>query len=216
MCKKIFFITLLTSCTTIGFHNSEKLKSMDFGNQRDLKLCLYHDPEISHERIQSLVSDLSEELKIYKIGLKVTQKKIYNRKYFFTEDSLNLLLKEILLKDCDRILALFPRNFWDFLLAIPFPEILGVVETYTRTRGIVYADYFTPNLLVGATPNKTFVHETYHLLGCDHALWMDECYDRIQYAKKIPGYEEFFPSFGTETTIIYTSREEVNRALIKN
>lgn len=216
--KKVRFSTyllvlLFTSCTTIGFHNYSQLQSLDFGEEKELRFCLYQDPKITNEQIDKLVYSLSQELKLYKIKLKITQKKEYRRKYFFTEDSLNALLQENLPIECDRILALFPRNIWDFLLAIPLPEILGVVETYTRTRGLVYADYFTPNLLLGATPQRIFIHESYHLLGCDHALWMDECYSRILYAKQIQSNSTFFPSFGTDTSIVYKSHEDVNMVL---
>lgn len=218
MKKFLFYLTFILfflSCTTVGFHNKSKLQTLDFGEEKELKLCLYYDPEISKSRLANLISNLSKELELYKIKLTVTQKKEYKRKYFFTEDSLQLLLQEKLPKNCDRILALFPRTIWDFLLAIPFPEILGVVETYTRTRGLVYADYFTPNILFGATPTRILVHESYHLLGCDHALWMDECYLRIQYAKQLYNNSQFFPSFGLDTFTIFKTQEEVDIFLLK-
>lgn len=212
--SKIVFLFLVSSCTTIGFHDSKKRNALDFGQEKQLRLCIYHDPEISKARIKNLIENLSEELKLYKIQVQVAIQKEYPRKHFFTEDSLNLLMIEKLPIECDRILALFSRNIFDFLLAIPFPEILGVVETYTRTRGIVYADYFTPNLLLGATPSRTFIHETYHLLGCDHALIMNECYHRIQLAKGLPSLNQFFPSFGTDEKIIFLSHEDVNKTLL--
>ncbi len=201
----------LFSCTTIGFHDSKKRNSIDFGKTKKLRLCIYYDVKIPQTRIQSLIQELTQELNLYKIHITIGLKKEYNRKHFFTEDSLNSLLKEKLPFECDRIMALFPRNIFDFLLAIPLPEILGVVETYTRTRGLVYADYFTPNILLGATPAKTFIHETYHMLGCDHALIMNECYLRIQKAKQLNSRGEFFPSFGENEEIIFLSHEEVNR-----
>lgn len=211
--SQVLFL-FLSSCTTIGFHNPAKRNALDFGPEKKLKFCIYYDPKISDTRIQSLIEALSKELKLYKIQVQVAIKKEYPRKYFFTEDSLNLLMNEELPRECDRIMALFPRNIFDFLLAIPFPEILGVVETYTRTRGLIYADYFTPNLLLGATPSRTFIHETYHLLGCDHALIMNECYERIQKAKNLNSNYPFFPSFGENEIIIFLNHEEVNNTLL--
>jgi hypothetical protein len=206
----------LSGCTTIGFSNPPLRDSLNFGEAQELKFCVYYDPKISQARIESLIAQLKNELLLYKITLLVKHKQEYPRPNFFSVDSLYQLMQEPLPESCDRIMAFFPRNIVDFLLAFPLPEILGVVETQTRTRGLVYADYLTPNLIFGSTPSRVLIHETYHLLGCDHSIVMNECYERILSSKKSNTNGGFFPSLKQDTKSFFLERREVNDLIQSN
>jgi len=213
----------ISSCTTIGLSNPILRSQLDFGDTKELKLCVLYDPDIPNSWVLNLLENLEQELKLYKIQLKPKLLKEYKRPAFFSTDILETIIqKEKVPLGCDRIMAFFKRNFLDFFLALFTPEIQGAVETSTRTRGFIYADYLSPNIIFGFTPSSTLIHETYHFLGCDHHLIMNECYYKILYSKK--HYSgNFFPSFKPNNLkfsknikdelhqeILYLSVEEVN------
>jgi hypothetical protein len=67
----------------------------------------------------------------------------------------------------------------DFIWGLILPEMVGAVDTVTRTKGYVAAEYGSLNQLLFSSPSDTAVHEVYHMLGCDHAASMDSCYEKI-------------------------------------
>lgn len=193
----VIFI-ILTNCTTIGFHNPSELNKIDFLGSTNYRICIIHEPGISEFRIQNLMNSLQGELKLYKLNLEWNIIGKVERPGFYTVDIFNYLNQVPLGENCDRMLLLLKRNLGDFLFHIFLPEIMGLVESNTRTRGFIYADYLTINILSGSTPSKVLIHENYHFLGCDHDLIMNECYKKIYILKnenQKNSNSKMFPTF---------------------
>ncbi|MDX1959412.1 MAG: hypothetical protein SFU98_12615 [Leptospiraceae bacterium] len=207
------FILCLLNCTTIGFHNNSSYSKLNFGAELDYTICILQDSGISDSRVESIVSDLKEELKLYNINLKVGWQRPWVRPSFWTGGIIRDVEMIKLEKPCDRIMAFVSRSIFDFILAIPLPEILGAVETNTHTRGMIYADYLTPNIILLGTPSRVLIHENYHFLGCDHDFEMTNCYDSILLLKKSSKIEKtFFHTFSWSGKIL-KDRESTNQIL---
>jgi hypothetical protein len=69
-----------------------------------------------------------------------------------------------------------------FIIGIKL-EIHGAVETQSNTRGFVKSKYAALLQALFTSPSSTLIHEGYHLMGCPHMLWKDECYKIILEAK---------------------------------
>ena len=62
-------------------------------------------------------------------------------------------------------------------------EVHGAVESISNTRGFVKSKYTSLLQILFTSPSSTMIHEGYHLLGCPHMLFKDECYKIILDAK---------------------------------
>ena len=206
----LFIYTTMIHCTTIGIPNPISKNSYDFSETVVYRLCILQDEDVSDSRVNFMVNRLTEELKDYNIKLEIPFKNKWTRNYFFTHDILyNDVVHRPLPNQCDRLVAFASRGFGDFLFSF-FGEVMGVVETVTRTKGVVYADYFTFNVLIGATPSSVLIHENYHFLGCNHSIIMNSCYESVfnhkKEALKNKKEYDFFPSLGFDQKMI-PSRE---------
>jgi len=209
----IFFI----NCTTIGFHNHNKLNSYDFSKNINYRLCFYQEKSVSPERVRALSESLSSELMLYNINLETKILGEVARPGFKTQNIYEFIIKIPIPDDCDRVMVLLERNIFDFVIHIFLPEIMGLVEGSTRTRGFIFADYLSINSLTGGTPKRILIHENYHFLGCDHSIIMDDCYNQIFLHKElaIENYKNnnlFFPSLDYKNKFII-NREIINYSL---
>ena len=209
----------IINCTTIGFHNYNKLNSYDFSKIIKYRLCFYKEESVSLNRIQSLSENLTSELKLYNIDLETKVIGQAKRPGFNTQNIYEFIIKIPIPDECDRVMVLLERNIFDFVLHIFLPEIMGLVEGSTRTRGFIFADYLSINSLTGSSPSRILIHENYHFLGCNHSIIMNECYNKIYQHKEsaIENYKNnilFFPSQDYKNNFI-TNREMINLS-IKN
>ena len=103
------------------------------------------------------------------------------------------------------------RDRGDLLISRLAFEELGSVDTVTHTRGYIFADVESWNQKV-TPPTEAVVHETYHLLGCDHEYTMTPCYERIAQLKaaarlnRESGYD-FFPTYTLRGQLIMRRNE---------
>lgn len=209
----------IINCTTIGFHNYNKLNSYDFSKIIKYRLCFYKEETVSLNRIQSLSENLTSVLKLYNIDLETKVIGQVKRPGFNTQNIYEFIIKIPIPDECDRVMVLLERNIFDFVLHIFLPEIMGLVEGSTRTRGFIFADYLSVNSLTGSSPSRILIHENYHFLGCDHSIIMNDCYSKIYQHKEsaIENYKNniiFFPSQDFKNNFI-TNREMINLS-IKN
>ena len=174
-----FALILLSSCTSIGKHNRTAYQAIDFGMQEDLRICIYRENKVSDERIEEIVSALKTEFRSYQINIKIPWIRSTESQAFFGKDILRHAVALPLESSCDRILLLTNRDLKDFMWGMFLPEIVGAVDTVTRTKGYVAAEYGSLNQLLFAKPIDTAVHEVYHMLGCDHSIYMNSCYKKI-------------------------------------
>jgi hypothetical protein len=167
---------------------------MDFGEEQTLNVCVFYEDSIGKSEVTALEKDWAEELALYKIKLQFKNTKKVERFAFFGTDVLDQLRPYKLGSECDRIVYMVGRTWGDIAyeivtLGIFFGvgiklEIHGAVESYTNTRGFVKSKYAALLQLLFTSPSSTLVHEGYHLMGCPHMLWKDECYKIILDAKK--------------------------------
>ncbi|HMV77982.1 MAG TPA: hypothetical protein PL048_07360 [Leptospiraceae bacterium] len=227
---KFFFIMIFIfgfqQCTTVGFHSETDRKKFDFGPYAEIKVCTFHEPGISREEIDSLFSEWNSELELYSLKAVPSSVTEMERPGFYGTDILNHLFKMKLAENCDRILYLKGRTAGDMLFEILTLgifygiglklEIQGAVETATHTRGYIKAKYISLLQLLFTSPESTLVHEGYHLLGCGHQLFMEDCYSQIYRTKKLKERPEteknFFPSYTTKGNE-FKSRKSVNEYL---
>ncbi len=206
---------MVMGCTTIGVPDAAKRGEIDFGSPATMRVCLLKDREISQERTDEIKAALQEELRLY--GIEVTYPWLapWDRPGFWSSTQLVGVMNMPLVPPCDRIFGLAGRHTGDFFWGIIMPEVLGVVEGQTFTRGFAVVELGSLNQLLSfADPESTAVHEGYHLLGCGHGLTMDDCYEQIKMMKIIAAQErergnEFFPTISNEGYILRT-REEVD------
>ena len=226
----ILFFLLLNNCTTIGFHEDSKRKEMDFGSYKEIKICTIYEDPITVPEIEDLFLYWNEELSLYALkAISIEPTKI-ERPGFTGVDIIRYLLKLPLTNNCDRILYLKGRTWKD--IAFEFftlglfvgvglkVEVQGAVESSTSTRGYIKAKYISTLQLLFTSPKSTLVHEGYHLLGCGHQLFMEDCYRKIRATKLLsedPNLEvDFFPS-STYSGDQFINREQVDQFLqIKN
>ncbi|MDZ4726878.1 MAG: hypothetical protein SH817_12030 [Leptospira sp.] len=196
-------------CTTVGFHEDQIREKMNFGTLATIKICTIYEPGISEKEIEVLFSYWNEELQLYKLQVSNVSQFNLERPGFYGSDILNYLYTLPLTKNCDRYLYLKGRTWGDMLyefftlgifagIGIKL-EIQGAVETHTHTRGYIKAKYISTLQLIFTSPKSTLLHEGYHLLGCQHQLFMEACYQKIKQAKDLlhntNREPDFFPTF---------------------
>lgn len=219
----LFLFFILNHCFTVGFHNNELRNKIDFGDFQKLKVCVMYEKTINRNEVLELEKYWNEELQLYKINLEFSKIKPIERKGFWITDIINELYKYKLSTDCDRILYLVGREWSDiafeiFTLGLMFgigvkAEIQGAVEGDSNTRGYIKAKYISTLQLLFTSPKSTLVHEGYHLLGCDHALFKDDCYKKIQSIKKNNSKRDFFGIERIEDNYSFDKIEFLNKSL---
>lgn len=205
---------LLSGCTSMGAHDASTLKRMDFGPQETLRICvLLDDDEIPQAKGEALIQAVNQELSLYNIRVEVPWYKPWARPGIGGMQIIENLAGKKLVQPCDRILALVGRDRGELLISRLMFEELGSVDTVTHTRGYIFADIESWNQKV-TPPTEAVVHETYHLLGCDHDDTMTPCYERIAQLKAAArrnrqSGNDFFPTYTLQGQLILR-REEVD------
>jgi len=113
---------------------------------------------------------------------------------------------------CDRLVAFVDRSAGDALWGLVMPEVLGMVDEATHTRGYVVATRASLNQLF-VPPSKATVHEFYHLLGCPHSGTMDACYRQIAALKRAHAADADFVPGVDQTGAFVMTRENANQTL---
>lgn len=204
----------LMACTSIGIHDESAYLNRDFGPEEPLRICVLLDSEdVSAAEGAALMRPVIEEFAQYKIEISVPWYKAWQRPGFANQKIVEGLANRRLQPPCDRLLALVGRNFGDFMFGLAGVEVLGSVDTVTHTRGYVVSEVASFNQLI-TPPESAAIHETYHLLGCEHDLAMAACYGRIQKLKAAArknreSGNDFFPTY-TRLNQIITRREDVD------
>ncbi len=216
----MLFFLFLSNCTTVGFHDDKVRNAIDFGEVQDLNVCVFHENSIDKSEVAELERDWAEELALYNIKLNFKNTKKVERFAFFGTDVLEELRHYKLNPECDRFVYMIGRTWGDigfevfslgvFAIVGVKLEIHGAVEASSNTRGIVKSKYTSLLQLLFTSPSSTLIHEGYHLLGCPHMLFKDECYkiiletktknlinkrkDKIFYVRSTRNKEEFYSS----------------------
>jgi hypothetical protein len=215
----LLFVIFLIHCTTVGLHHNTKRESINFGKAAKLRLCVYKDTNLSEETVNGLLVDWQTELNLYSIEVLPVKVMNWKREHFFMDSELEDLLKIPLEEPCDRFVLFLGTNVWDSIFdLLPIGgTVLGAVEGLTATRGYIIADYFSLNQIF-SPPSGTIVHEGYHLFGCEHALLLTECYNRIltlkQEHQKKEVKDSFFPAMNFKKQL-FLDRNSVNRQIRK-
>lgn len=220
----LLIIFSISNCTTVGFHDNKLRQSIDFGEEQTLNVCVFYEDTIDKSEVAELERDWAQELALYKIKLQFKKTKKVERFAFFGTDVLDQLRKYKLGQDCDRIVYMVGRTWGDIAyevmtLGIFYGvgiklEIHGAVESYTNTRGFVKSKYAALLQLLFTSPSSTLIHEGYHLMGCPHMFWKNECYKIILDAKnrnrKNNKTDKLFSIQSTGNKQEYYSTEQVN------
>jgi hypothetical protein len=206
-----FLLCTLSHCTTVGFHSDSVRESIDFGPQVSFQVCTFHEDGFDTNEIKEIFSYWNEELSLYKLQAIQSRTTMLERPGFYGTDILYYLYSIPLTKQCDRILYLKGRNWKDlvfefFTLGLFAGsglklEVQGAVETHTNTRGYIKGKYISTLQVLFTSPKSTLVHEGYHLLGCGHQLFMDDCYKQIARLKELKSKEETEKGFLPGLTI---------------
>ena len=200
-------------CTSMGAHEEAALKNTDFGPPEPLRICVLLDtPEISQAEGTKLMQAVQAEFALYEITVTVPWYQAWHRPGFGGMKIITDLASRKLPPPCDRVMALVGQNAGDVLVGL-FVSTLGSVDTVTHTRGYVMSEFSSINQ-VFAPPAAALVHESYHLLGCDHDVTMTECYARIQRLKAAArenraAGNDFFPTYTVRGQLIL-HRDEVD------
>jgi hypothetical protein len=233
---------LAAGCTSIGRHNADLLRSMEFGPPVEVRFCVLLDPGVSQQHAESLLQAWNEqEAPKYDLYVRAVSFESHERAGFTYQGILEGVRRVPLREECDRVVFFVGRHLGDTLywvgalaanLASPIPilvpEVKGAVNG-TGTHGFVVAELAHPDDLLAELfhgRKATTIHELYHFFGCGHSYAkMDECYRHIQELKEIhrrlrsEGYYDqvgeapFFPSRRFADDMALTTRAQVNRLL---
>jgi len=209
---------LLFGCTTVGIPDKQALDHIDFGPPEKLRICIYKDVNVSDQQANDIIAALQQNFSHFGLAIEVPWVKPWKRSAFASDEILNNLASCPLEAPCDRLLALVGRSFGDFLWGIIMPEIHGAVEDVSMTKGFAVAEIGSFNQMLSmSSATRIAIHETYHLLGCDHGLDAKPCYEKIALIKKIArksrlAGRDFFPSVTLDQRVLM-SRLDVEKKL---
>jgi len=213
-CFRIFVcwcVIALAGCTSVGTHTRERY-ALDYGPPMQLRVCVLHAPGVAQQRIDTLIRAVNEEFTGYGIEVVVPWSRPWRRAGFTHERLFDDVVQRELEAPCDRLVAFVDRNAGDALWGLVLPEVLGMVDEATHTRGYVVATRASLNQLF-VPPSKTAVHEFYHLLGCPHAGSMEACYRHIAALKHAYTADaDFVPGIDEDGDFLPT-RDATNRIL---
>lgn len=181
----LLLLLVAAGCTTLGVDDMAARGSIDYGPDEAIRLCLLQDVSIDDTEVTSLITAIRKEMSPFGLIVEIPWVKPWQRQGFDYMGILESVVKaHPLTEPCDRIAAFVGRNTADILWgALLMPEVLGAVETATRTRGFMVASFGSLNQAF-TSPRSVAAHEFYHMLGCDHDLTMNDCYKQIALLKK--------------------------------
>ena len=203
----------LSTCSTLGIHNLEAMKNVDFGPPEEIRFCLLIDEGVTEDDAHRLMAEVSKEFSRYDLKVTVPWIHPWVRHDFFKQGIMEDVWSKSLEAPCDRLMALVGRNLGDALFGLLLIETLGVADTVTYTRGYAVAKRASlAQVFLG--PKLTIIHESYHLLGCIHQPNLAKCYNHIRDLKRLKAInrehgEDFFPSVSPQGLAI-TTREQAN------
>jgi len=222
MSRPWFFFALcvvtiaLSACTSMGFHNVEARRRIDFGPPETLSLCLLVDDGITDTMARAIVDDAwREEGTIYNLRFNVVSVRPWRRPTFAMHGIWEALLREPLRGECDRVFALIGRHTGDVVWGLlGLPEVLGAVVEDTSTHGYAMIARASLNQLF-MSPASVVRHEMYHLLGCHEHFNMAGCYTTIvaMKSRRRLGETDFFPAWDGVNNRLLVSRDAVNTRL---
>jgi hypothetical protein len=202
----------------VGIPDKQVIQNIEFGPSEKLRICIYKDINISDRQAADIITALQQEFSHFGLGIEVPWIKPWERPAYTGNEIMQNFAACPLDAPCDRLLALVGRNVKDFLWGIAMPEIHGAVEDVSMTKGFVVAEIGSVNQVLSmSSANRIAIHETYHLLGCDHSIDAKPCYEKIKLVKKIARRNrmegnDFFPSIPLDMRILF-SRAEVEKKL---
>ena len=209
---------ILFGCTTVGIPDKAAMENINFGPPEKLRLCIYKDVTISDKQAEEIIAALQTEFSQFGLEIEVPWVKPWKRPAFTGDEILNNFVSCPLESPCDRLLALVGRSFGDFLWGLIMPEVHGAVEDVSMTKGFTVAEIGSFNQVVSmSSAARIAIHETYHLLGCDHGVDAKTCYKKIKLVKKIArrnrlAGHDFFPSVALDHRVLKT-RYDVEKKL---
>jgi hypothetical protein len=192
-------VLVATGCTTVAVLHEQEPS----GPSVALRVCVLKDSDISCEQAGRIIADLTREMARSGIVLSVPWVSEWQRPGFFEKDIVYDVAAKSLEAPCDRILALVGRTAQDFAWGLLLPEVIGSVETVTRTKGFVVAEFGSFNQLLSfKSPSDAAAHELYHMLGCDHDDPAAVCAAKIGAIKQSARTNrangiDFFPGIGS-------------------
>jgi hypothetical protein len=206
----------LSDCTSMGSHNVDIRRRINFGPPDALSLCLLVDDGITESMARTIIDDAwREEGAIYGLRINVVSVRPWRRPAFTSNGIMDALVRQPLSAGCDRLFALVGRHAGDVLWGfVGLPEVLGAVDDDTSTHGYAVVTRVSLNQMF-MSPTNVVRHEIYHLLGCDEHFNMPLCYERIATMKR--GHRlagaEFFPARDAVNDRSLVSRDAVNLRL---
>jgi len=209
-------IALCWACTSMGGHDVDARRGIDFGPSETVSLCLLVDDGVSEQAAREIVhAAWRDEAPLYRLFITVSSVRRWPRPAFTVDGIIEALVREPLPPTCDRVLALIGRHLGDVIWGvIGLPEVLGAVDDNTSTHGYAVIQRASLNQLM-MSPIHVVQHEIYHLLGCTDHFNMTACYDRIAAMKLRRRSErtEIFPAWDMINHRVLVSRNAVNARL---
>lgn len=201
----------LGACTTVGVHTGERF-TQEYGPPVQMRVCVLRTEGVSPERVDALIAAVNREFTTYGIEVVVPWIRPWARTGFTHQRVFDDVVGRDLEAPCDRLVAFVDRNPADVLWGMLMPEVLGSVEEVTHTHAYIVATRASFNQLF-MPPEKSTIHEFYHLLGCPHSGSLSKCYTRIAALKRQFDPEaDFLPGIGGDGRFLLT-RAATNAAL---
>jgi len=204
-------VVAMAGCTSVGTHTRER-NALGYGPPMQLRVCVLHTPGVAPQRIDALIHAVNDEFAGYGIEVVVPWSRPWQRAGFTHGRLFDDIAHRELEAPCDRLVAFVDRNAGDALWGLVMPEVLGMVDEATHTRGYVVATRASLNQLF-VPPSKATVHEFYHLLGCPHSGTMDACYRQIAALKGAHAADADFVPGVDQTGAFVMTRENANQTL---
>ena len=174
------------ACTTVGSHDLKAQRAIDYGTPTTVRVCVLREASIPVARVEALISSLQEEMTPYGVRVELARVEVAPRGGFTVWGIMGALQSTELPAGCDFLLQLVGRHMGDSAwMLLPLPEVLGAVDAIGGQRLYVVAGYNPLSLNQRVSPPAEILkHEFYHLLGCEHAMDMGECYSLMELWKR--------------------------------
>ncbi|MGH7268215.1 MAG: hypothetical protein ACREMB_25635 [Candidatus Rokuibacteriota bacterium] len=190
---------VLAGCTTVGLHDNGARSRVDFAEPVTVRVCALLDDGITAVEAAALLETAwRDEVPAYGVRFTIVESRRWPRPAAGATAIMAALAREPLPPACDRLLAILAVGVGDVVRTLLWPTPLG-------------ASALTHAYVLTGMPGVLH-HELHHLLGCEHALSLARCYERIA-ALKRARQDGFFPAWSRAAGRMVTSREEINRLL---
>lgn len=214
----MLLILLIGGCTTIGITDQAAVNRGYFGEPEIFRVCIYRDVSVPEQRVEEIIGAINGELALHGLKVEVPWIRDWERPAFQMEGILKDIAARPLDPPCDRLFAIVGRDIRDFVWGMILPEVMGAVEDATLTKGYAVGEWGSLNQVLSLkSPEDTAVHEAYHLLGCGHGLFADDCYKQVAGIRRLAQQkrregQDFFPAMNLTGRIFWT-RAEVDNVL---